>query len=69
MIVFIKRLLVVVYVMASLGILMLAIVYPFALSFDDSPPLWTCWVLYPLTLIVMVSQQQVLKWANTVMSE
>ena len=64
--IFTKRLLVIIYIIASMGILMTAIVYPFALSFNDAPPLWTCWVLYPITLIIMASQQQVLKWADTV---
>ena len=62
--IFIKRLLVIIYIISSMGILMTAIAYPFALSLNDAPPLWSCWVLYPITLIIIVSQKQVLKWAR-----
>ena len=61
------RLLALCYMMCSMFILMLACVYPFALSFDDGPQLWTCWILYPITLAIMASQKQALKWADKYM--
>jgi hypothetical protein len=63
--IFLKNLLLYFYLVISTGILMTAIVYPFALSFDDGPPLWTCWILYPITLIIMASMQQIIKWAKS----
>ena len=33
---------------------------------NHGPPLWTCWIIYPLTLAVMVSQEQTLKWIDTI---
>ena len=58
--IFIKNLLFITYITASIGILITAMVYPLALLRDDAPPLWTCWVLYPIALIIMASQHQVL---------
>ena len=61
---FIKRLIAIVYLILSVSILIIAIVYPFALAFKDAPPIWTCFILYPITLIIMASQSQVINYIN-----
>ena len=57
---FLKRIGAFIYIISSMGILMTAMVYPFALAFKDGPELWTCWIVYPLTLIVMATQNQMM---------
>ena len=66
---FFTTLLVIIYLAVSMGVLMVAMVYPFALSLDDGPPAWTCWILYPVALVVMASQSQVLDWIDTLRRE
>jgi hypothetical protein len=48
------------YIILSMAILMAALFYPFALAFKDAPPLWTCFILYPLAIIIMATQKNVL---------
>lgn len=66
---FLNKLLVMIYISCSLMIMMTAIVYPFVLAAKNSPPWWTCFILYPITLIIMASQQKALKWADTIMND
>jgi len=62
-----NRLLVLIYIIFSMSVLMVAIVYPFALAAEDHPPYWTCWILYPVTLVIMATQTKALEWADNVM--
>ena len=64
---FLKRLIVMIYIIVSLSILVTAIAYPMALTFEDAPPIWVCWIIYPIALVVIASQSQVLGWADGVM--
>lgn len=58
------RIIILLYIVTSMAILLTGIAYPFALQFEDAPPIWTCWVLYPSCLVIMASQKDVIEWCN-----
>ncbi len=64
---FLNRLLVTIYLLVSVIISITAIAYPVALSCNDAPPFWTCWILYPATLIIIANQSRTMKWADSVL--
>jgi hypothetical protein len=61
---FITRLLAISYLIISVFVFGAAIVLPFAMGFEDSPPLWTCFLIYSLTLVLIASQPQVISYIN-----
>lgn len=61
---FLNRLLVITYLVSSLSILILGAILPIAFGLGSSIPVWICWILYPLVLIVIASQKQCLDWAD-----
>ena len=58
---YIKQLLVVSYLIIGVIILILAIVYPLIIGMDDNFPVWSAWLIYPLSVVVIASQSFVLK--------
>jgi len=63
---FLKRLVAYIYMLGSVGVMMAAIGFPIAMSFRDAPPVWLAWIIYPLTVVAMASQEQVFKWIDTI---
>lgn len=58
------RMLCIAYGFTSLMVLGLAILMPFGYGMKDAPPLWTAWILYPLALLIMGSQEVCIKYFN-----
>lgn len=58
---FLTNIIVILYFIFSMGILMLAIIYPFMIDMKDNPE-WLKWYfIYPLALIICASQNQCLR--------
>lgn len=54
---FLKRLGIIAYLMLSILILFVSAALPFLLALDESTPIWICFVIYPLMIIVIASLQ------------
>lgn len=52
-----------VYTAGALFTLGLAMLYPFAFGMKDFPA-WTCWIVYPLTLIIIATMDKVHEFFN-----
>ena len=60
-----KTLITITYLLFSIVIYITAIVYPIMLSYENHYPYWTCFILYPITLLLMATQPQAMKWIDS----
>lgn len=54
----------IIYLVSSMFILLLAIAIPFMIGMKGFNPI-IAWIVYPLTLLIMASQQQCLKYMDS----